>query len=1594
MQRKWKRNWRKEALRRVCAGFLAGLLLLGGYSTALAAPQGGTVAAGSATISQNGALTTINQASQKAVINWNSFGIAKGETVRFNQPGASSIALNRVTGNNASAIYGTLSANGQVFLVNPNGVLFAKGAQVNVGGLAASMLGISDKDFLNGNYQFSGDSSKSVVNQGELSAAAKGYIALLGANVANEGVIVAKEGTAALGAGSKVNLDFNGDGLLHMSVDKEAVAALASNKGLIQADGGLVVMSAKSADALAGTVVNNSGVIEAKSISAKNGVIRLEGGTNGSVVNSGTLNASGLEAGQTGGTVKVLGDKVSLTETAVLNVSGDTAGGTIRAGGNYQGSGSEQRAKETSVAAGASLAADAVSSGNGGTVVVWADKNTNFGGTISAKGGSASGDGGKVETSGKQKLTVADTAKVDTTAAKGQTGNWLLDPEDFTIGTGATGANYWNNSNLQTALGSSDVTIATTQNQNTANGTSYDTTSDTGNGDINILAPLNWSANKLTLSAYRNINIKSTLSATGTSSLDMTSGTGGSGSIDYGLTAFGFAGKVNFDRSGSGFLTINGSGYNVINSLAELQGFQINNNGVRYYLGTDLDASATVSTPVGSSASNSFRGVFDGGGHTISSLNINQVGQNNTGLFGYTDGAKIANLGMTGGSVTGSGVVGGLIGYMNKGSITNSYNTGNVTNSNASGDVYVGGLAGYMLIGSITSSYNTGNVSVSNTTGTANTYGGGLVGFNQGVNNSNISRITNSYNAGSITVSSASQTINVGGLAGYMRDYTSIMSSYNTGSVIATSGNGTANTFVGGLMGYMYNGNANIKNSYNTGSITANGTSQAAYVGGLAGINRYRTNGIKDSYNTGNVTAAGTSGTAYVGGLAGLNTGNITNSYTTGYVDASGASTSYIGGLAGGNADPAYGGPGTIGNSYWDTILSGISDLSKGVGNVSNEAGVTGLTTAQMKAGGWYNNWDTDLTNPTTSAWYLNGGHTAPLLRSFLTTLTVSADAANKEYNGSAAFGPVNQTYSLANYDSNKVKGTLAWSGNTNAGEYGLSGLYTTDQQGYLISYDSAAKLIITPKELTISGSRVYDGTTNAAAGIFGDNGTIATGVGSQSLTLSGNGVLGSKNVGDATMSSLGSLVLNDGANGGKASNYKLSVAKATASISPATVTIAAQSDSKTYDGNTSSYMMPIVSGLITSEGDSISGLTQTYDNKNAGSGKRLSVAGGYTIHDGNSGRNYQVVTIDGAGGLIRKAPLMASLTGTVEKVYDGNTSATLQSANGILTGLLGSDVVTVSGSGSYNNKNVDSGKTVTVAGVSLAGADAGNYELSSITGSVNGTITKAPLTLFANDARKTYDKLPYSGGNGVSGSGFAAGEGLGDLAGTLTYGGNSQGAVEVGKYGISVRGLTSSNYDITFRNGTLTVNKAAMSDPAYIGAVQNSQQSGAIGPQERSGSTPGAAQTANLRYADGSIGRTLSVSGAEVTIGGGLVQVNLGAASNDVAVYTPGGQRTVYRFDAAHSVLSLREESHTTGAAPVTVAGVGESAPFELLDAAGHTAQFVLEHYGSGATVTAQNEAARGMLNQSQLLAAAALAAGQDQLGLEAEEMKELLLR
>ncbi len=190
------------------ASLLLGLLGNAGFALAgppvappvNALPTGGQVAAGAASITQSANRMDINQSTQKAILNWQSFNIGADAQVNFAQPSASAVALNRVLSSDPSAIYGKLNSNGQVFLLNPNGVLFGAGARVDVGGLVASTMKIDDADFMAGNYKFSGGSG-AVINQGSLTAAQGGYIALLSPEVRNEGVISASLGTVLLEIG-------------------------------------------------------------------------------------------------------------------------------------------------------------------------------------------------------------------------------------------------------------------------------------------------------------------------------------------------------------------------------------------------------------------------------------------------------------------------------------------------------------------------------------------------------------------------------------------------------------------------------------------------------------------------------------------------------------------------------------------------------------------------------------------------------------------------------------------------------------------------------------------------------------------------------------------------------------------------------------------------------------------------------------------------------------------------------------------------------------------------------------------------------------------------------------------------------------------------------------------------------------------------------------------------------------------------------------------------------------------------------------------------------------------------------------------------
>lgn len=297
-------------LKSAFAAWAAGLYIIGTGATAYALPEGGQVAAGQAAITTAGSTMTIAQQTAQAIINWQNFGIGSGEAVHINQPNSQAMLLNRVIGSNPSEIFGQLTANGQVILVNPNGVFFRPGSSVDVGGLTASTLNIANEDFLKGQLRFAGDSQNPVINAGTITAQ-NGYVNLLAKEVINEGIIAAQTGSVNLAAGSGMSLDYNGDGKMTVVVTDGAYQSAVTNKKLIQADGGLVVMTASGKDALMDSAVNNSGMIQANTLGEATGQISLTGDN---IATTGTISADGGSNGH-GGTLYITTGK-----NGVLNV--------------------------------------------------------------------------------------------------------------------------------------------------------------------------------------------------------------------------------------------------------------------------------------------------------------------------------------------------------------------------------------------------------------------------------------------------------------------------------------------------------------------------------------------------------------------------------------------------------------------------------------------------------------------------------------------------------------------------------------------------------------------------------------------------------------------------------------------------------------------------------------------------------------------------------------------------------------------------------------------------------------------------------------------------------------------------------------------------------------------------------------------------------------------------------------------------------------------------------------------------------------------------------------------------------------------------
>lgn len=492
------------------------------YPAAQAVPQGAQVVQGQVALSPG----LIQQGSDKAIVNWQSFSIAAGETLRVQQPGVNSVLLNRVVGGDPSLILGQLQANGRVFLVNPRGIVFGRGSQVDAGGLVASTLDLSDTDFTAGVYRFTASRDAGALRADGRIAAPGGTVALVAPALDVGGSIEARR--VGLAAGSTVQVDVEGDGLVLFNLRNDDSRDVSLRlAGRVLADGGSAELRAQARAGAAGQVLNLDGVVQARGLRQEGGRIVIDGGTAGITQVGGRLDATGA----TGGDITVLGQHLALLDTAQVDASGQGGGGRVQLGGGFEGQGTAHTAERTWIAAGARIQADALEQGDGGRVAVWAEQRTDMGGRISARGGRLGGNGGEVETSARQQLQVA--GQVDASAPRGTPGHWLLDPNDIVIQ-----ANGGANANVGAApdfLSTNDAAIVDVDALNTAlaGGTTVRVqTQSLGNnlqsGDIEVkgvIVPT--SAAALQLTAARHITFTSGRIGAGNGALDVVLTAGG-----------------------------------------------------------------------------------------------------------------------------------------------------------------------------------------------------------------------------------------------------------------------------------------------------------------------------------------------------------------------------------------------------------------------------------------------------------------------------------------------------------------------------------------------------------------------------------------------------------------------------------------------------------------------------------------------------------------------------------------------------------------------------------------------------------------------------------------------------------------------------------------------------------------------------------------------------------------------------------------------------------------------------------------------------------------------------------------------------------
>ena len=1349
-----------------------------------ALPTGGQIVAGSGSIAWSGSAMTVTQTTNKMVANWSTFNIGQNASVAFQQPNVASVALNRIADQNPSQIMGSLSANGQVFLLNPSGIIFGQTVQVNVGALVASSLNLTNENFLNSNYRFeSTGTAGAVINQGVIRTADGGCVAFLAPQVKNEGSIIANQGSVVMAAADKVNLDFTGDGLLSYSVEQGAVDALAENKGLIKADGGLVVMTAKAVDNLTQSVVNNDGIIEAQTIANKAGrIMLLSDMEHGETIVGGRLDASAPDGGD-GGFIETSAAKVSYrdgffvtagsvhgtgglwlidpadavidqgiadgyavtlnTGTSVLNeITGNI---TLNSGVNIAKTAGGD-ATLTFKATGNVLlnANSSISSSNGKlNTILWADSDGNSAGGIKLEG--SSGNTATITTNGGHLwmgggsgtptwngLTVGDGYAVDYLASDRYAGVFLKYASVNTNG--------------------GDVAIygkaVTSASKATHEGIYLNhTTIDSGAGAITLDGQVANTVNNGSIKGIETVEdtfIKSASDATTAITVTGTSNAV-SGTELFGLK-FGWQ-TNSFVATGSGGITLTGQsaageGVYIAHGTNEIlsQSGPININGSSVSLG-DI----WIGQKAGSAVETSNSAITI----TADNLNLNLVlNQTHIAASGGSGTLTIkpytANktIGLAGGS-------GDLNIDATEWSYIENGFSGIIIGSTTAGAISVGGTVTYNDPLTLKTAGNITMNAGSSFTGTAGQNASLMLWADADATNGGYIRLGQTApittNGGHLWLGGGSGSTVWNGLTvgdGYAQGTTTMPHGiYIDDGVITTSG----------------------------GNIAMYGKSAVSGVYTLPPDTQPNASGIYSSFNNQYGISAGT-GTIYLNAVGLNQTGDYLgdalylNGGTMTSAAAAGDAITLIGDGSAANtgAGTRAAGITVIG---WDAARSNTI-LASGGGNIV----MTGTGTDQA-AQPW------------------NYGIRVAAIGAGVNAITTIGGAGNITLTGTAndSLASSSVGFEAAN-DRIASSGNLIINGTGKAvdllGQTVVSGTTTLTAAGQNITANNARNNFT--GAVSFTGANVNLRDTNAlilGASTVSGNLTLQTGG-----ALTQTGALAVTGTTGITAGAGNSVTLNDAANDFTGAVSVVSGANVSIIDSNA-MTLVALTATGTVDIATLTDDLTLTGAVST--GDTTASAVTLNADKNTVAGTST---GGNIIVNGGS------VTV-GAGG--------------TAKLFSGSVSGSTG-----LTALVGS------GSGNFRYNSDETNTNYTTA---LATAKNAIYR------------EQPTVTTTASNDTKVYSGVAYSGGNGVTCSGFANGDTSAALGGALAYGGTSQGATAVGSYLITPSGYSNGlGYALAYANGTLSITGAPAPAPipanpetGNILASINSPQQQVNGTQE-----------------------------------------------------------------------------------------------------------------------------------------------------------------